>query len=128
MGISMHSKKKLLGTIRRETKPPRGFGQWILVIERRCVSESVGLLRVEAQLDGKLEWSGSVSIDLPEQKKYGPDAKEIQSEWETLEVGQSRFNILTFEMRGKSVAELVKGYIKRSLEEGKIQDLLSWGK
>jgi hypothetical protein len=69
-----------------------------------------------------------MSANLPEQKKYGPDGKEIQSEWETLGAGESRFNVLTFEMRGKSVVELAKGFIKRSFEEGKIQDILLWGK
>lgn len=42
--------------------------------------------------------------------------------------GQSRFNVLTFEIRGKSTMELTKGFFKRSLEEGKLQDLLGIGK
>jgi hypothetical protein len=124
----MQSKKKLLLAIRKETRPPKGFGQWVLIIEHRRISEDLGLLRVEAQLNGKLEWSGSISVNLPEQKKFGPDGKEIQSDWETLAVGQSRYNVLTFEMRGKSITELAKGFIKRSLEDGKIQDILPWGK
>lgn len=69
-----------------------------------------------------------MSVNLPEQKKYGPDGKEIQGEWETLAVGHSRFNVFTFEMRGKSVLELAKGFIKRTFEEGKIQDILPWSK
>jgi hypothetical protein len=124
----MQSKKQLLRKIRKETRPPKGFGQWVLVIEHRRISEQIGLLVLEAQLDGKHQWSGSMSANLPEQKKYGPDGKEIQSEWETLGAGESRFNVLTFEMRGKSVVELAKGFIKRSFEEGKIQDILLWGK
>jgi len=124
----MQSKKKLLSAIRKETKPPKGFGQWVVIIEHRRISENVGLLLGEAQLDGKLQWSGSISVNLPEQKKFGPDGNEIQGEWETLNPGQSRFNVLTLEMRGKSVAELIKGFIKRSFEDGKLQDILPFGK
>jgi len=124
----MQSKKKLLSAIRKETKPPKGFGQWVVIIEHRRISENIGLLLGEAQLDGKLQWSGSISVNLPEQKKFGPDDKEIQGEWETLNPGQSRFNVLTLEMRGKSIAELIKGFLKRSFEEGKIQDIIPFGK
>ena len=124
----MKTKKQLLRAIRKETKPQKGFGQWILVLEHRRVSENVGLLLAEAQLNGKPEWSGSMSVNLPEQKKYGPDGKELQGEWDTLTVGQSRYNVFTFEMRGKSILEVVKGFLKRSLEEGKIQDIIPWGK
>jgi hypothetical protein len=124
----MQTKRHLLRTIRKETKPPKGFGQWVLILEHRRLTDNLGLFLVEAQLDGKTEWSGSISVDLPEQKKFGPDGTEPASEWEKLTSGQSRYNVLTFEMRGKSVLELGKGFIKRSLEEGKLQDLLPWGK
>lgn len=123
----MPSKKRLLRAIRKETKPPSGFGQWILVLEHRRISDDIGLLLAEAQLDGKIEWSGSISINLPEQKKY-QDGAEIPSEWDAISSGQSRYNVLTFEMRGKSVIEMVKGFIKRSFEEGRLQDILPWGK
>ena len=124
----MRTKKQLLRAIREQTKPPKGFGQWILVLEHRRLTADVGLLLVEAQLDGKNEWSGSISVNLPEQKKFGPDGREIPSDWEKLAPGQSLHNVLTFEMRGKSLVELAKGFIKRSVEEGKLQDLLPWGK
>ncbi len=124
----MQSKKQLLRAIRKETKPPKGFGQWLLILEHRRVSKDIGLLVLEAQLDGKAQWSGSMSVNLPEQKKFGPDGSELPGEWDTIGVGQSRFNVFTLELRGKSVMEMAKDYIKRSFEEGKIQDLIPWGK
>ena len=124
----MQTKKKLLRAIRKETRPPKGFGQWVLVLEHRRLTDRLGLLLVEAQLDGNTEWSGSISMNLPEQKKLGLDGKELASDWDKLAPGQSSYNVLTFEMRGKSVVELVKGFIKRSIESGKIQDLLPFGK
>ncbi len=126
--MHMQSKKQLLRVIRKETKPPKGFGQWLLVIEHRRITDTLGLLLVEAQLDGKNEWSGSITVNLPEQKKSAPDGQEIPSDWEKIAPGESRYNILTFEMRGKSIVELTKGFFKRSIEEGKLQDLLPWGK
>lgn len=69
-----------------------------------------------------------MSVNLPEQKKYGPDGKELPGEWELLAVRHSRYNVFTFEMRGKSVLEAAKAFIKRSVEEGKLQDILPWGK
>ena len=122
----MQSKKQLLRTIRKETKPPKGFGQWVLVLEHRRISDAVGLFRVEAHNDKKLEWSGAISINLPEPKKFAPGGTELVSDWEKLAPGQSSFNLLTLEMRGKSVFEVAKGWLKRSFEDGKIQDVLPW--
>ena len=124
----MQSKKRLLSAIRKETKPLKGFGQWIVVLEHRRISEGLGLLLAEAQLDGKIQWSGSISVNLPEKTKFGPDGKAIPGEWETLEPGQSRFNLITAEIRGKSIVELVTGFKKRSFEDGKIQDFFPFGK
>lgn len=121
----MQSKKQLLRVIRKETRPPKGFGQWVIILEHRRLSDTVGLFRVEAHNDKKLEWSGAISVNLPEPKKFGPDGKEVVSDWEKLASGQSSFNVFTLEMRGKSVVEMAKGWIKRSLEDGKIQDVLT---
>ncbi len=121
-------KKELLKAIRKETKPPKGFGQWVLILEHRRVSETVGLFRVEAELDGKPEWSGAASVNLPEAKKFSQDGKELQSEWDKVAPGESLFNVFTLELRGKSLIESAKGWIKRSFEEGKIQDLLPFVK
>jgi hypothetical protein len=126
--VNAKTKTQLLRAIRKETKPPKGFGQWVLVLEHRRLSEHLGLLHAEALLDGNLEWSGSISVNLPEHRKLGPDGKTMPSEWENLPPGQRRYNVFTFEMRGKSVVELAKGFLKRSFEDGKIQDLLPWGK
>jgi hypothetical protein len=120
------SKKQLLQKIRRETRPQKGFNQWIFVLERRRLAEDAGLLLGEAQLNGKVEWSGSVSIPLPEKKKFSPTGQELPGEWDDIAPGKSKFNVFTFEMRGKTVADTIKGFFKRSLEEGKLQDLLPW--
>lgn len=122
------AKKQLLKLIRKETKAPKGFGQWVLILERRRLSENVGLLRVEAELDSKPEWGGSMSVNLPEPKKLGPDGKELPGEWDNIALGQSAFNVFTIELRGKSLLESAKGWIKRSFENGKIQDVLPFVK
>ena len=122
----MLSKKQLLQKVRKETKPQKGFSQWVVVLERKRLTADTGLLRLEAQLDGKAEWSGSISIALPEQTKFAADGREIPSEWDAISIGQAKFNVFTLEVRGKTVGELVKGFLKRSVEEGKIQDLLPW--
>ena len=100
----MQSKKQLLAAIRKGTKPPKGFSQWVLILEHRKLSDSVGLMVVEAQLNGKPEWSGSFSANLPEKPKFGPDGAELPGEWSDLKSGQSRYNVLTFEIRGKDRA------------------------
>lgn len=122
------TKKQLLKAIRKETKPAKGFGQWVLVLERRRLSEAVGLLRLEAELDGKPEWSGSMSVSLPEPKKFGPDGRQLPGEWDNVAPGESAFNVFTLELRGKSLIESAKGWIKRSFDNGKIQDLLPFVK
>jgi hypothetical protein len=122
------TKRHLLKEIRKQTRPPKGFAQWVLILERRRLSEAVGLLRVEAQLDGKTEWSGSMSVNLPEPKKFGVDGQPLPGEWDDVMPGQSTFNVFTLELRGKSLIESAKGWIKRSFENGKIQDLLPFVK
>ncbi len=124
----VQSKRELLRKVRDETKPPKGFGQWVVTLERKRLSHEIGLFRLEAQLDGKLQWSGSFSVNVLEERKFGPDGNEIPNDWDRLAPGHSSYNVLTFEMRGKSMIELIKNFAVRSLEEGKIQDILPWGK
>src|SRR5436853_22569 len=101
------SKKQLLRTIRNETKPPKGFNQWVVILEAKKLSDELGLLRVEAYSDKRLEWSGSLSMKLPQPKSYGPDGKELPQtpDWDKLAVGESTYTTLTAEMRGKSFVE-----------------------
>lgn len=126
----MQSKKQLLRAVLRESRPPKGFGQWILIFEARRLSDSLGLVRLEGYTDKKLEWSGGLSMNLPQPATVGPDGKEVTGSinWEKLEPGQSRFSVLTFEMRGKSLLEEAKGFFERSFKEGKFQDFLPWFK
>lgn len=123
-----HTKKQLRRAIRKETKPQKGFSQWLITLEQRKISEEVGLFRVEAELDGKLQWSGAVSVNLPETKKFDPTGREIPSDWDKVAPGKSLFNVFTLETRGKSVVEVAKGWLKRSFEEGKIQDIIPFVK
>ena len=126
--LAKQRRKQLLKTIRKETKPPKGFGQWLVVLERRRLSENLGVLRLEGELDGKAEWSGSMSVALPEPKKYAPDGAELPGDWDNIAPGESGFNIFTLELRGKTLIESVKGWIKRSFEDGKIQDFIPFVK
>lgn len=121
--VAKLARKELLKTIRKETRPPKGFGQWVLVLERRRQSETLGLLRLDAESDGKPEWSGSMSVALPEAKKFGPDGNELPGDWDNIAPGESKFNIFTLELRGKTLMESAKGWIKRSFDDGRIQDL-----
>jgi len=126
--VAKQTKKQLLKVIRKETKPPKGFGQWVIVLERRRLSENLGLLRLEAELDGKAEWSGSMSVALPEPKKHAPDGSELPGDWDNIAPGESGFHIFTLELRGKTLIESAKSWIKRSFEDGKIQDFLPFVK
>lgn len=122
--VAKQTKKQLLKIIRKETKPPKGFGQWVIVLERRRLSEHLGLLRLEAALDGKPGWSGAMSVALPEARKVGPDGKELPGDWDNIPAGESGFHVFTLELRGKTLIESAKGWIKRSFEDGRLQDFL----
>ena len=69
-----------------------------------------------------------MSVNLPEPKKFGPDGQELPGEWDNIPPGESAFNVFTLELRGKSLIESAQGWIKRSFENGKIQDLLPFVK
>ena len=124
------SKKQLLRAIRKETRPQKGFGQWIFIFEAKKVTDALGLIRVEGYSDKRLEWSGSLSVNLPQAKTFGPDGKELagQVEWDKLTAGESTHCVLTMEMRGKTLWEGAKDMVKRSVAEGKLQDIFPLAK
>ncbi len=71
------TKKALVRTILKQTKPPKGFIQSYFVFEQRRVSEDIGLLRLEGYDKNKLSWSGSLSVNVPQGKTYGADGRRL---------------------------------------------------
>ena len=69
-----------------------------------------------------------MSVNLPETTKFGPHGEHLPGDWDRVPPGKSAFNVFTLELRGKSLIESAKGWIKRSFENGKIQDILPFVK
>ena len=69
-----------------------------------------------------------MSIALPEAKKVGPDGKELPGDWDNIPSGESGFNVFTLELRGKTLIETAKRWIKRSFEDCRLQDFLPFVK
>src|SRR5258708_18289526 len=69
------TKKALVRTILKQTKPPKGFIQSYFVFGQRRVSEDIGLLRLEGCDTNKLSWRASPSVNAPPGKTYVADGR-----------------------------------------------------
>jgi hypothetical protein len=115
-------KSELLKALKKERPKAGKFNHNIVVMEQKKISEKLGMLRFDWYADDKLEGSGSLAFPIPNQTEGKTD------QWAKLGVGQSEFYALSLDFKAKSLAQMVGGFFRRSLEEGKLQDLLPFGK
>lgn len=119
------NKKAVVALILKESRPGPGMSQWVVVYETKRLAENLGLLKLEWYAGTRLEWSGSLSVAIDGR---GKDNLETGTKWKKIPVGKSGFNVLTFELRGKTFMENVSGFFKRSFDGAKMQDFLPFGK
>ena len=102
--------------ILKEENPKLGekYTQYILIIEYKKLNENLGIIKGELYKNDIIEYRGSLLTPNP---KGGS--------WENIGIGKSKFYGLTFDTREESIAELLGGFFKRSLKEGRLQDLIS---
>lgn len=120
------SKLQLIELVTRETKPPEGMGQWLIIFEAVRMTKEIGILRLEWYSGTKLEWSSSLSVTIESNGRT--DNLGTGVKWSKLKPGTRQHNVMTFELRSKSLWENIQGFFKRSMDGGKIQDFLPWVK
>ncbi len=124
-GISLmqdKKKKELLRLLKKERPKIKKFNYNVFVIEVKKVADTNGMLKFEWYFNDELNSTGSFIMPLES------DLEKQAPEWQKLKVGENEYYALTFDMKAKSIAKIIGGFFKRSLEEGKFQDLLPWAK
>ena len=98
------TKEEILNILKEENpKLGEKYTQYILIIEYKKPNEKLGTIKAELHKNDTIEYRGSLLTPNPKGGKfYG----------------------LTFDTREESIAELFGGFFKRSLKEGKLQDLI----
>lgn len=115
-------KSEILKALKKERPKTGKFNHHIVVIEQKKISEKLGMLRFEWYADDKLEGSGSFAFPIQNQPGTANDT------WTKLPIGQSEFFAFSVDFKAKSLAQMLGGFFRRSLDEGKLQDLLQLGK
>lgn len=115
-------KKELIKILKKERPKLEKAGHHVVIIEQKKVSDRLGMLRGEYYLNDKMEASGSLVFPLQQPDESHPTV------WDKMRVGDSEYYAITADLKPKPLSALLKGFIRRSLEEGKIQDLLPFGR
>ena len=113
-------REKILELLDRERvgEKDEKFEKISAVLEKKRVEENYGALKLFIYSGGRGERRLEYRIVFLFEIDPGhPD-------WKELEVGDSRYTAIAFDARAKDIVEKVKGFILRSIEEGKIQDFI----
>jgi hypothetical protein len=94
--------------------------QYQVIFEQKKVGREIGLLRVEYYENGKPEIVGSFYMPLTK-----TPADKPPTDWDQLKLGKSRVFGIVIDSREQPLMDKFKGFLSRSLEEGKLQDLTS---
>jgi hypothetical protein len=117
--LSSLTKAELLRVFKKESPRRAKFKQFQLILEQKKVAKNLGLLRVEFYIDGKTEIAGGLYFPLTSTPEGQP-----KTTWDLLKVGKSQVFGLVVDSREQSLIEKFKALANRSLEEGKLQDLI----
>jgi len=91
----------------------KNYTQYMLIIEYKRLNENTGIIKGELYKNDVIELRGSILIPNP-----------IGDPWENLKPGESQFRGFTLDTKEESFGELIAGFFKRTLKEGKLQDFI----
>lgn len=115
-------KRELLKTIEKERPKTRGkMINNVVVIEQKKINDTLGMLRFEYYVNDEMEAAGSFAFPLIE-------SNDPSDRWQKITPGQSEYFAVSVDIKAKSFSKLLGDFFRRSLQEGKIQDILPFGK
>lgn len=95
-----------------DDKELEGFEKYILIIEHKKLSDTIGIIQGELIQNDKVILRGKMT-ELPESL---PDSFD----WDILDVGKSFFNGFSLDYQGESISHMIVQGVKKSIKEGKI--------
>jgi hypothetical protein len=93
------------------------YNQLFVVLKLKRLRKNLGIIKGELISNDQIEYRGSLLLPISE--------TDQPSQWKHIEVGKSEFLGFSLDTREASLTEKLSGVVSRSLEEGKIQDILS---
>ena len=103
-----HPARKEIIDALKEEQNLKGFNSYILILEKKKVSNNIGLFGGELLQNDKIIARGKVTIPT-----NTPD-------WNELEVGESSFQGFCLDLKGESLSEVIIEGIKNRFKDGKL--------
>lgn len=117
------TKEEIIQILKDENPPIDGdtrFNQLFFIIELKKVNEQFAIIKGELYSNDSINYRGSVLFPI------GNLNYEQQGHWTTMKGGESTYYGISFDSREACLTERVKSFFARSIDEGKLQDLLPW--
>jgi hypothetical protein len=109
--INHSSKEEIIKALSADSEL-EGFSKFILILEHKKVSGTIGLITGELLQNNKIILRGKMT-EFPESL---PDSFN----WDVLAIGESYFEGFSLDYQGEKISQLIIQGIKNSIKEGKI--------
>lgn len=115
-----HTKEEIISVLKEENPvlTDDNYSQIFAILEFKKIRTNLGIIKGELYVNDIIEYRGSLIIPLSETII---DQKNI---WNEIKVGKNKFYGLSLDLREMALKEKIISFFNRSLEEGKITDLI----
>lgn len=119
------TKEEIIKALKEENPPIDSGGkynQYFLVVEIKRLTPRLGIYKGEFYHNDTLDYRGSLLIPLSNNDTG--NGNNEPSVWKSIAVGESNYYGLSLDTRELTLGEKFSQFIKRSFEEGKLQDFI----
>jgi len=109
--IKYPSKEEIINAL-FDDEELKDFEKFILILERKKVSENIGIIKGELIQNDDVVLRGKITVN--------PNSPIDDFNWNKLEIGNSIFNGLSLDYKGETLYELFVEGLKNSLRDGKL--------
>jgi len=109
--VSYPTKEEIIDALNEE-EVPKGFEQFLVLLEYYKKSENLCLIRGELLQNDDVVLRGKLTII--------PELTSNPSQWEKMEVGDSKIFGFSLEYQGETLFDIIRDGFKESLSQGRI--------
>lgn len=109
--VSYPTKEEIIDALKEE-EVPKGFEQFLVLLEYYKKSENLCLIRGELLQNDDVVLRGKLTII--------PELTSNPSQWDKMEVGDSKIFGFSLEYQGETLFDIIRDGFKESLSQGKI--------
>jgi len=108
--------QKIIKAIKGSLQPTDKFPLCIVTFHTKKLLKKHKTVLINVYLDNQLEYQATFTAAI----------NETDKNWQEAPIGKSEFAVLTLSSRDKNFWSKAVDFVKRSFEDGKIQDFLPW--